>query len=418
MKLVVDANIPAIDTCLARFGEVVRRPGRQIGAPDLIDADALIVRSVTQVNAELLADSKVSFVGSCTIGTDHVDLDALAASGVTFASAPGCNAEAVVDHVLVSLLNQAERDGQPLLSRRIGIIGAGNVGGRLYQRLNALGADVLVCDPPREEIETAGYQPSDPDASHATEQAQTLALQHRRPSLIGASMVTLERLLDSCDVVCLHTPLQREGPYPSAHLLDAKRIDALKPGTVLLNAGRGECIDTAALSQRLRQRADLTALLDVWETEPEVDCLLFRQVTQASPHVAGYSLDGKLRGTLMIQQALATYLGQTAEREPGSVFPPPAISGLRIDENLEMEQALTMAARLIHDPRRDHAVMHREVVRLGMAQGFDQCRANYPQRREFSSLEVMLGERALALAAPLKAAGFRVCRQQASGHWR
>ncbi|WP_404473841.1 4-phosphoerythronate dehydrogenase PdxB [Vreelandella venusta] len=378
MKLVIDANIPAADACFGSLGVLHRLPGREIRAADIRDADALVVRSITQVNQALLAQSQVRFVGTCTIGTDHIDLAYLAERNIGFASAPGCNAEAVVDYVLSSLLTVSEREGLPLLERTVGIVGAGNVGSRLKGRLQALGVDVLVCDPPRAEQEGEN------------------------------GFVALDTLIERCNVICLHTPLVKQGPHATYQLLNAQRINELTPGTVLLNAGRGDCIDGLALRSRLAGKGDLTAVLDVWEDEPEIDAGLRDLVTLATPHIAGHSLDGKLRGTWMIQQALAEQLGQPSAMPFSELCPPPALSSLTLQRALPVEEALRLCVRAVYDVRRDHDALQRQVMHQGIAKGFDSCRANYPLRREFATLSVTLEKDAVALQPSLQAAGFQV----------
>lgn len=378
MKLVIDANIPAADACFGSLGVLHRLPGREIRAADIRDADALVVRSITQVNQALLAQSQVRFVGTCTIGTDHIDLAYLAERNIGFASAPGCNAEAVVDYVLSSLLTVSEREGWPLLERTVGIVGAGNVGSRLKGRLQALGVDVLVCDPPRAEQEGEN------------------------------GFVALDTLIERCNVICLHTPLVKQGPHATYQLLNAQRINELTPGTVLLNAGRGDCIDGLALRSRLAGKGDLTAVLDVWEDEPEIDAGLRDLVTLATPHIAGHSLDGKLRGTWMIQQALAEQLGQPSAMPFSELCPPPALSSLTLQRALPVEEALRLCVRAVYDVRRDHDALQRQVMHQGIAKGFDSCRANYPLRREFATLSVTLEKDAVALQPSLQAAGFQV----------
>lgn len=378
MKLVIDANIPAADTCFESFGTLTRLPGREISAADVAYADALIVRSITQVNKALLANSSVSFIGTCTIGTDHIDLALLNERGIDFASAPGCNAEAVVDYVLSSLLTLGEREGWSLLKRCVGIVGAGNVGSRLLERLNALGVATLVCDPPRADEEGA------------------------------QGFVSLDTLIERCDVLCLHTPLVASGPHATYQLLNAQRISELSPGTVLLNAGRGDCVDGLALRNRLAGKGDITAVLDVWEDEPDIDAGLRDLVTIATPHIAGHSLDGKLRGTWMIQQALARHLGQKSSVKFSAICPPPALSRFTLQQALPVEDALRLCIRAVYDVRRDHESLQHQVLQQGIKQGFDTCRTNYPLRREFSTLSVVLLGDARALKEPLSAAGFRV----------
>ncbi|MGP9642589.1 MULTISPECIES: 4-phosphoerythronate dehydrogenase PdxB [unclassified Halomonas] len=380
MKLTVDANIPAAERCFGDFGSITHLPGREISAAHVKDADALIVRSITQVTAALLADSAVRFVGTCTIGTDHVNHAALAERGITFASAPGCNAEAVVDYVLSSLLTLAERDGWSLLSKTVGIVGVGNVGSRLLARLNALGVNTLACDPPRAEQEgEQGFEP-------------------------------LDTLIDRCDILCLHTPLVTDGPHATYQLLNAQRINELAPGTVLLNAGRGDCVDGLALRGRLAGKGDITAVLDVWESEPDIDAGLRDLVALATPHIAGHSLDGKLRGTWMIQQALASHLGTPNHDAFTDICPLPALASLHLQDALSVEDALRVCMRAVYDVRRDHDSLQRQALVQGIKQGFDTCRANYPLRREFATLNVQLSGSAVDLEAPLSAAGFHVSR--------
>ncbi|MGM0982412.1 MAG: 4-phosphoerythronate dehydrogenase PdxB [Pseudomonadota bacterium] len=382
MRIIVDANVPAAQACFGELGEVVRLPGREIDAAALREADALVVRSITRVDEALLAHaSRLRFVGTCTIGTDHVDERALAERDIAFASAPGCNAEAVVDYVLSSLATLAERQGWQLTERRVGIVGVGNVGGRLLARLSAMGVDCLACDPPRV----------------AAEGAEGLA-----------GFVDMDTLLDECDVLCLHTPLVTEGAHPTWHLLDAQRIAALAPGSVLLNAGRGDCVDGQALRQRLAGQGDITAVLDVWEQEPAIDSGLADLAAIATPHVAGYSLDGKLRGSHWIYRALAQHVGLPARLTLADLAPPPPVRRLVLDAGLGPEEALRLCLRTVYDVRRDHDSLHREARRQGMENGFDACRAAYPLRREFAALEIVLREGARELAPLMKAAGFRV----------
>lgn len=378
MKLVIDANIPAADACFGGLGTLHRLPGREIRAADVADADALIVRSITRVDEALLANSRVAFVGTCTIGTDHIDLNYLSAQGIGFASAPGCNADAVVDYVLSSLLTVSEREGWPLLSRRVGVVGAGNVGSRLLTRLSALGMEVLVCDPPRAEQEGP------------------------------EGFVDLDTLIEQCDVICLHTPLVKHGPHATYHLLNAERLQELAPQTVLVNAGRGDCIDGLALRSRLAGKGDISAILDVWEDEPGIDAGLRDLVALATPHIAGHSLDGKLRGTWMIQQALAKHFNMAAGPAFADICPPPALASLTLQAPLAPEEALELCIRAVYDVRRDHDTLVRKTHLFGTAKGFDDCRANYPLRREFASLTVRLSGQAQPLESLLRGAGFSV----------
>ncbi|PAU78005.1 4-phosphoerythronate dehydrogenase PdxB [Halomonas salipaludis] len=383
MRVIVDANIPAAERCFGALGEVIALPGREIDGAALAGAEALIVRSITRVDAALLeaaerAGARLRFVGTCTIGTDHVDQAALAARGIEFASAPGCNAEAVVDYVLSSLTLLAERTDAALDQRRIGIVGAGNVGERLYRRLTALGLDCRRCDPPRAEAEP------------------------------GERFYDLDGLCQWAEVLCLHAPLVPDGPHATHHLLNAERIAALKPGTWLLNAGRGDCLDGAALRQRLADAGDLRTVLDVWEAEPGIDAALWQLADIATPHIAGYSLDGKLRGTQQVYAAALRRFGMPAGLSFEDLAPPPPLTRLELGSGLSPWEALRLCMRAVYDVRRDHDGLARMAAELGMARGFDAWRAGYPLRREFATLEVAFGKDSQSLVPLCAAAGFRV----------
>ena len=277
LKVVADENIAYAQHFFADMGELILLPGRTISRSDVQDADILLVRSVTPVNCELLEGSAVRFVGSCTIGTDHIDTQWLAENNIHFSYAPGCNAQAVVEYVLAALLALEVN----FSASKMGIVGCGNVGGRLLRYLQKSGVDVF------------GYDP--------------FLLNSDLP------LVDFEKILE-CDVICLHAPLTKSGEHPTYHLFNESVINALKPGTVLLNAGRGAVIDNVALLQRIENSGDLNVVLDVWENEPAINGNLLAHVAIGTPHIAGYSAEGKLRGTEMVYEALCYFLGcnQTA----------------------------------------------------------------------------------------------------------
>lgn len=383
MKILVDANVPACDACFAPLGKVQRQPGREIDADALVDIDALVIRSITQLDASTIDEAKrqgspLSFVGTCTIGTDHVDQAALEAHGIRFASAPGCNAEPVVDYVLSSLLLAMERRGERLSTKRVGVVGVGNVGGRLTARLESMGIDVWCCDAPRLE-----QQP-------------------------GLPFRALDELITECDVLCLHTPLVRGGPHATHHLIDERRVQALRPGMVLINAGRGDCIDGYALKRRLVEKGDICVLLDVWENEPRIDTQLAALTDLATPHIAGHSLEGKLRGTHQIYQQLIDHLGREELVTMADLTPPAALQRVELDAGLTPEEAMRLCMRAVYDPRRDHDRLAGGLRGEHPAQGFDACRANYPLRREFATLSVKLSPAASELACWLSGAGFSI----------
>lgn len=372
MHIVADENIPLLDEFFAAFGSIRRLPGRAIAAADVRDADLLLVRSVTRVDRALLEGSRVRFVGTCTIGTDHLDLDYFAEAGIAWSSAPGCNARGVVDYVLGSVLTLAEREGVDPATRVYGVVGAGQVGGRLVELLRGLGWQVWVCDPPRQAAE-------------------------------GGDFVDLERIVAECEVISLHTPLDAG----TRHLFDAARLAALKPGAWLINASRGAVVDNAALRQLLPQRPDLKAVLDVWEGEPQADVELAALCQLATPHIAGYSLDGKLRGTAQIYQACCRALGLPEQVRLADLLPAPWLSEVTLDGAADPAWALAALCRAVYDPRRDDADFRRSLIGDAEARraGFDRLRKHYPMRRELDGLRVRLQGEAPELAALVRALG-------------
>ncbi|WP_332820485.1 4-phosphoerythronate dehydrogenase PdxB [Pseudomonas sp.] len=376
MQIVADENIPLLDEFFAGFGEIRRLPGRAIDAAAVADAELLLVRSVTRVDRALLDGSAVRFVGTCTIGTDHLDLDYFARAGIGWASAPGCNARGVVDYVLGSLLLLAEQQGVELATRTYGVVGAGEVGGRLVDVLRGLGWRVLVCDPPRQLAE-------------------------------GGDFVSLEQVLAECDVLSLHTPLERAGAQPTHHLFDARRLARLKPGAWLINASRGAVVDNSALRELLERRADLQVVLDVWEGEPQVDVALAGLCRLATPHIAGYSLDGKLRGTAQIYSAVCAHLGCTPTVSLDELMPAPWLTELSLEAAADPAWALATVCRAVYDPRRDDADFRRSLRgdTANQRAAFDALRKHYPMRREIDGLSVQLQGDAPQLAQMIKALG-------------
>ena len=379
MQIVADENIPLLDEFFTSFGEIRRLPGRSIDAAAVADADLLLVRSVTQVDRALLDGSAVKFVGTCTIGTDHLDLDYFQQAGIAWASAPGCNARGVVDYVLGSLLVLAEQQGADLAARTYGVIGAGQVGSRLLKVLRGLGWRVLVCDPPRQAAE-------------------------------GGDFVSLQQVLGQCDVISLHTPLERLGAHPTYHLFDHARLAALKSGSWLINASRGAVVDNQALRELLPQRNDLQVVLDVWEGEPQADVELAALCRIATPHIAGYSLDGKLRGTAQIYQALCQHLGVAPSVELAQLMPAAWLSELTIDASADPAWALASICRAVYDPRRDDADFRRSLQGDAATRrvAFDGLRKHYPMRREIDGLKVVIKGHAPALADLVQALGARL----------
>lgn len=375
IKIVADENIPALDPLFGQLGQIYRLPGRSMSADQLVDADVLLVRSVTQVNRDLLQGSQVKFVGTATIGTDHVDETALADLGIQFASAPGCNADAVTEYVLSVLLHLADEQSFSIFDKTVGIVGVGNVGSRLAARLQALGVKTLLCDPPRVD--------QDPT--------------------ISDQFMSLTNLLNQADIVTLHTPLTHQHLHPTHHLLNANNLPFLKPNAILINAGRGPVIDNEALLSFTEDRPDVTLVLDVWEKEPEVNRQLASHVRIATPHIAGYSLEGKIRGTWMLYQAYCAFTDRSPLLKFEDLLPKAEVTSMTLSETA----SLLPPVKLLYDPYHDDRAFRATLVSDTVEQRrlFDLLRKTYPVRREFSALKLNLSDHQLA---HFKALGFSV----------
>ncbi|WP_340618396.1 4-phosphoerythronate dehydrogenase PdxB [Xenorhabdus entomophaga] len=354
MKILVDENMPYAEQLFQQLGEVQAIPGRPVPEGVLEHADAFMVRSVTKVNESLLQGSSVKFVGTATAGMDHVDQQWLVQAGIGFSAAPGCNAIAVVEYVFSALMLLAEQDQFQLKDKTVGIIGVGNVGGRLADRLTALGVKTLLCDPPRADRGDEG------------------------------EFWPLEKLVKEADILTFHTPLNQSGPYQTYHLADEKLLSALPDNRILINASRGEVVDNQALLSVLQNGKKLRVVLDVWEPEPNLSLPLLELVDIGTPHIAGYTLEGKARGTTQVFEAYCEFLGQPRKTELSELLPTPDFSQITLQGEVT-QSILKRLMHLVYDVRRDDAPL-RQVA--GQKGAFDQLRKHYPERREWSSLTV------------------------------
>ena len=359
MKIVVDENMPLSDAFFNGFGSVVHKAGRLITRDDLLDADALFVRSITNVNQHLLEGTKVGFVGTATIGVDHVDQDYLTEQGVTYASAPGCNASAVVNYVLTCLLELEVSRGIDINAAQVGIVGLGNVGRRLKTALEIWGVKVVACDPLLDSNNVDG-------------------------------LVSMEDVLQS-DVLSLHVPMVIEGAHSTHYLMNYQRLKNLKHNAVLINTSRGSVIDNRALRNVLADRSDLSVVLDVWENEPMLDRELASVVDIATPHIAGYSYDGKVKGTEMVYQAFCRHLGQEASITLNDVIDHAldvSIDPVALKKEGKVD-ALSMVGAVYSVMVDDIGL--RSTLKQPRGQrtaAFDQLRKHYRLRREFSTISV------------------------------
>jgi erythronate-4-phosphate dehydrogenase len=385
MKIVADANIPFVAECFSSIGQVRVVGGREITPSVAADADVLLVRSITSVGPELLAGGNVRFVGTATIGFDHIDRDFLEQNNIGFASAPGSNANSAAEYVIAGLLEVAQRHDLNLEGSSIGIIGAGNVGGRVAGKCAALGMDVLLNDPPLQRL---------------TQDAKYLPL--------GA--------LFGCDFITLHTPLTLEGPDKTQHLADERFFSSLKEGCVFVNASRGSVVDGGALKAAMRSGRLQAVVLDVWEKEPAIDLELLKMVDIGTPHIAGYSLDGKIGGLIMIYKSVCEYFGLEPKFDVEDFLPEPSVPQVKLDRAVGREQdALVKAVREVYRIDHDDEKLRRVLVQPVEKRGayFDGLRKNYPIRREFQNTKVILAtegteKNVKRLSDKLQGIGFRV----------
>lgn len=359
MKIFYDENMPFAKEFFGDFGELVPFSGRTLTAEQVSDADILLVRSITKVNEELLHLNKnLIFVGTATIGVDHIDHEYLGKRNINYTSAPGCNAISVAEYVLSALVVLAERHLFNVQNLTVGIIGAGNTGTRLSEKLTALGIKHLLCDP---LLAQSGDE---------------------------REFVSLEQAL-SCDVISLHVPLVRDGKCPTYHLLDEKRLSVLGDEQILINACRGEVIDNKALLKLKQQGLKTKLVLDVWEAEPNILQPLIPFADIATAHIAGYSLEGKARGSEMLYLSLCQQIKFTPKKQLNQFLPAPSIDRVEIKHDFS-ELLLNQLVKMVYDVRRDDALFRHQIN----CQGFDYIRKTYPVRREFSAISVILSNSA------------------------
>ncbi len=380
MKIVADENIPFVKECFSSAGEVVTISGRDMNFDTVKDADALAVRSITKVNSSLLDKSKVKFVGTATIGTDHIDKDYLSRAGIGFSSAPGSNADSVAEYVIAGLLSLGKRKGVKLAGKRIGIIGVGNVGSRVEKRVSALGMTAVLNDPPlKRKTQDSKYRP-------------------------------IDEIFD-CDFITVHVPLTKEGVDRTYHLVDEDFLSKLKKGSYFINTSRGPVVKTAALKDWIRSTKAGGVILDVWENEPVIDSELLGMVDIGTCHIAGYSFDGKVRGMLMIYEAMCRHFDIDFDKSEGDFLPEPIVKSIEVNSGSGDEQALVrgVVSQVYHicdDYMRLKRYLETSAEQRG--QYFDSLRKNYPVRREFNNTKVYLKEENDRLFGILKGIGFDV----------
>lgn len=336
MKIIVDNKIPYIRETLERIADkVIYMPGGEIDNNAVKDADAIIIRTRTNCNKELLEGSKVKFIGTATIGFDHIDTQYCHDKNITWRNCPGCNAGAVEQYVHAVLLLLQKEKGIELKESCIGIVGAGHVGTRISNMAQRLGMKVLLNDPPREDKGEEGF-------------------------------VALDTIAEKCNIITFHTPLIREGIYKTEHLANRSFFEKLKKRPVIINTSRGEVIDTQAILEALNTKKISEAIIDVWENEPKINTELLNKVFIGTPHIAGYSANGKLNATIMVLKSLCsffninTHINIQLPADPNAPYSP--------NENIRILQQ--------YNPHYDYDAL------LEHPEKFEYLRGNYNLRRE------------------------------------
>ena len=340
MRIIVDDKIPFIRPALAILASEVRYlPGASITADDVRDADVLIVRTRTRCDRRLLQGSSVRFIATATIGYDHLDTAYLREAGITWVNAPGCNAASVGQYVRSCLLLLARDRGLDLTHTTVGLVGVGHVGQAVCKALAPMGVRLLLNDPPRLQAEGCGAVPFCP----------------------------LEQLQEEADILSFHTPLVRDGEWPTFHLADRAFLHRLSRRPYLINTSRGEVVDNEALEEALDEGLLRQAIIDTWEHEPDIRLSLLHKVYLGTPHIAGYSADGKANATRMVLEALCKWMGRKMDFQ---IQPPSLPDSFRLSDD-PWERALQL-----YDPTRDSDDLKREP---GL---FERLRGEYPLRRE------------------------------------
>ncbi len=355
MRVIVDKDIPFIRGVLENLADVVYLSGNTIARKDLLDAEALIVRTRTMCNEALLNGTRVQFIATATIGYDHIDKEFCKANRIQWRNAAGCNSSSVQQYVAAALFHLSNKLEFDLAGKTIGIVGVGNVGSKVAAFCNNVGMRVLLNDPPRQRREA------------------------------GESFVSLDTILKEADIVTLHVPLNFEGEDGTYHLVDKRFLSMLRTGQILMNTSRGEVVDSNALRTSLQQRKLAACVLDVWEGEPEIELGLLGLADIGTPHIAGYSADGKANGTSMCVRALSRFFKLGLDDWFPSEIPSPENTTIELDcKGLRRQKIFCKLVSRTYDILGDDQRLRNSPVT------FEHQRATYPLRREFPAYTVKL----------------------------
>ena len=371
MKLVVDENIVQGKEAFNSFGEVIFLGGRKITNEVLSDVDVLIVRSITNVNEELLKNTKVKFVGTATIGTDHIDLGYLKENDISFSSAAVCNSYSVAEYVLSAITYFANKDNFVFSDKSIGIIGYGNIGTKLAKIATVLGMKVVINDPPKERVATNNIFSSFEEAI-------------------------------KCDIITFHVPLNFDGIDKTVHMLNATNLNLIKENAILINSSRGPVVSNEDLEEKLKQNKNFSVVLDVWEQEPNFNLELFNLVDIGTPHIAGYSYEGKVNGTQMIYEALSDYLGTQKIWTPKLATVEE--SEIEISSTLSIEAIIKKILDKSYNIIEDDELLRKSVLLSEKEKEdyFDSLRKNYKTLRELNNFQALFNNADASIVEILK----------------
>jgi erythronate-4-phosphate dehydrogenase len=373
IKIVADDKIPFLKGILEPFAEVEYHKGSEISNEILKDADALIIRTRTKCNKVLLEGTKVKFIATATIGFDHIDAAYCKSNEIRWISATGCNSDSVKQYIASALTSLSIKHNFDLSEKTIGIVGHGNVGSKVANLAMLFGMKVLLNDPP---------------------------LQRKDSTL---KFTSLNEIKEKADIITFHVPLNREGIDKTLHMCNKVFLKSIKPTCIIINSSRGEVVDNQALKSALKNKQIKAAILDVWENEPNIDTELLRLVDYATPHIAGYSADGKANGTAMSVMAISDFFGFGLKNWFPNNVPLPDETEIKIDcKGKSAKEILSELILKTYDIQSDDKILKASV------ETFEKQRGDYPLRREFHNYTVALENDEFQLEKTIIKIGFKV----------
>jgi erythronate-4-phosphate dehydrogenase len=373
MKIITDNKIPYIKGALEPFAEVIYLPGSETTAEGVKDADALITRTRTKCNREILEGSNVKFIATATIGFDHIDTEYCKKAGIEWTNAPGCNAESVNQYIASALLSWSMKKRDDLKGKTIGIVGVGQVGSRVAKTCEILGMKVLLNDPPRERIEGS------------------------------KNFVSLKTIQKEADIITFHVPLNMKGEDSTYHLVNNSFVQELNKKPLLINSCRGEVFDTETVKNAVNNKTISGLIIDCWENEPKIDLELLNKVDFGTPHIAGYSKDGKANGTKMSVQAVSRFFNLGIDDWKPTEIELPENTVIEIDGNQRREYSILAEAILsTYDIENDFYALK------DSPEQFEKLRGDYPVRREFDTFTIQAKNIEKSTLEKLRLIGFKI----------